>query len=204
MLGTLTGEGTLFVYSLLNETIPNSQPALEKTFAALYKPDFISKIEQSGFFNLNPANNDSVRETVSNAFTYNFFTCPTQRIINMAQQTNQFPKVYLYESGSGYPDTVGYPPKCAPEETGVEVCHSDDIKSVFGTLNYEGIEVSQQYLDFVAYNVDAFSAFVRNHDPNPSKQYLKAREGVTRIRQRWRTTTRGRRSNSRCSRRSRI
>lgn len=175
MLGTLSGEGTLFVYSLLNETIPTSQAALQKTLGTLYKPDFITKVEQSGFFNLDAANNDSVRETVSNAFTYNFFTCPTQRIVNMAQKTRQFPQVYLYESDSGYPDTVGYPPKCAPEGTGVEVCHSDDIKSVFGTLNYEGIEVSQQYLDFVAYNVDAFSAFVRDGTPNPSEKYLKAR-----------------------------
>ncbi|KAJ1024829.1 hypothetical protein NDA16_002869 [Ustilago loliicola] len=175
LLGTTSGEGTLFVYSLLNQTLPNMQPALDKALSSLYTPDFVSKVEQSGFFNLNPSNNDSVRETVANAFTYNFFTCPTQRIVDMAQRTNQFPKVYLYETDSGYPDSVGMPPKCTAEGTGVEVCHGDDIKSVFGSLNYEGIQVSQQYLDFVTYNADAFSAFVRSETPNPDKGYLKAR-----------------------------
>ncbi|SPC61746.1 related to Cholinesterase precursor [Ustilago sp. UG-2017b] len=175
LLGTTSGEGTLFVYPLLNQTLPNAQPALDKAFSSFYKPDFISKVEQSGFFNLDPANTDSVRETVSNAFTYNFFTCSTQRIVDMAQKTKQFPKIYLYETQSGYPDSVGMPPKCTPEGRGVEVCHCDDIKSVFGSLNYEGIEVSRQYLDFVAYNADAFSAFVRSETPNPDEAYLKAR-----------------------------
>ena len=175
LLGTLSGEGTLFIYSLLNQTLPNTQPVLTKALSTLYEPAFVTKVEQSGFFNLNPANNDSVRETVSNAFTYNTFTCPTQRIVDMAQRTNQFPKVFLYETESGYPDSVGLPPKCIPEGTGVEVCHGDDIKSVFGSLNYEGIQVSRQYLDFVAYYADAFSAFVRSESPNPSGEYLKAR-----------------------------
>lgn len=175
MLGTLSGEGTLFIYQYLNTTLPNSSAALEQSLALLYPPEFARQLVSSGLFPLNASNDDSVRETVSNAFTYNFFTCPTQRIVDLAQQTSNFPKVYLYESQSGYPDTVGFPPKCTEEGTGVEVCHSDDIKSVFGTLNFEGLSVSQEYLDFVAYNVDAFSAFVSTMNPNPAEEMLKAR-----------------------------
>lgn len=175
LLGTTSGEGTSFVYPLLNQTLPNMQPALDKALAAVYPTDLIPKLEQTGYFNLDPSNKDSVRETVSNAFTYNFFTCPTQRVMDLAQKTRQFPKVYLYETESGYPNTVEMPPKCAAEGTGVEVCHSDDIETVFGSLNYEGVEVSQQYLNFVSYNVDAFSAFVRHQSPNPTYEYLKAR-----------------------------
>lgn len=175
LLGTTSGEGTLFVYSLLNQTLPNAEAALDKALAAIYPADFIPKVEQSGFFNLDPSRNDSVRETVSNAFTYNFFTCPTQRIVDMAQRTNQLPKVFLYETESGYPDYVGEPPKCAEEGTGVEVCHGDDIMSVFGSLNYQDINVTQSYHDFVTYNADAFSAFVRSHCPDPDAGYLKAR-----------------------------
>ncbi|GAC75719.1 carboxylesterase and related proteins [Moesziomyces antarcticus T-34] len=175
LLGTTSGEGSLFVYQLLNQTLPNMQPALDKAFSALYSPDFVAKLDASGYFKLDERIGDSVREQVAKAFTYNFFTCPTQRIMDLAQQKGQFPKVYLYETQSGYPDTVGYPDKCAPEGTGLEVCHSDDIKSVWGSLNYEGIQVSQQYLDFVAYNADAFSAFVRHASPNPKQEYLRAR-----------------------------
>lgn len=175
LLGTTSGEGSLFVYKLLNETLPNVEPALQKALLSLYPPSFVNKMQQSGIFDLNPANDDSVRETVSNAFTYNFFTCPTQRIVDTAQQMGQFPKVYLYEMASGYPDSVLLPPKCAPEGTGVEVCHSDDIKSIFGSLNIEGIQVSQEYLDFLRYNADAFSAFVRTGSPNPQWNYLRAR-----------------------------
>lgn len=175
MLGTLSGEGTLFVYPYLNTTLPNSPASLEQALELLYPADLAGQLISSGLFPLNATNDDSVRETVSNAFTYNFFTCPTQRIVDLAQQNAGFPKVFLYESRSGYPDTVGYPPKCVEEGTGVEVCHSDDIKSVFGTLNFEGLTVSQQYLDFVAYNVDAFSSFVRTMDPNPAAELLKAR-----------------------------
>lgn len=175
LLGTTSGEGTLFIYSLFNQSFPNTQPALDKAFTSLYPTDFISTLDRSGFFDLDPSRNDSVRETVSNAFTYNFFTCPTQRIVNMAMKTNQFPKVYLYEAESGYTDSVGMPAKCTPEGTGVEVCHGDDIKSVFGSLNYEGLQVSQEYLDFVAYTSDAFGAFVRDGDANPKDGYLKAR-----------------------------
>lgn len=175
LVGTTSGEGTPFIYSELNETIPNSQAALDKTFTLLYDPEFIPQLDQSGFFKLDASNNDSVREVVSTAFMYNFFTCPTQRIVNTAQQTGQFPKVYLYETDSGYTNTEDVPAKCAAEATGVQVCHGDDLKNVFGSLNYEGLEVSREYLDFVSYTTDAFSAFVRSGTPNPSDAYLKAR-----------------------------
>ncbi|SNX86202.1 related to Cholinesterase precursor [Melanopsichium pennsylvanicum] len=176
LVGTLSGEGATFVYSLLNQTLPNVQPALEKALGALYAPSFIPTVEQSGFFNLDPANDDSVRQVVANAFTYNFFTCPTQQITNLALKTRQFPKVYLYESQSAYTDTVGaLPPICKPEGNGIEACHGDDVMSVFGSLNFQDLTVSRQYLDFVQYNADAFSAFVRSGSPNPSNEYLKAR-----------------------------
>ena len=176
LLGTTSGEGTSFTYPMMSGLIPNTQAALNKAFSSLYPSDFIPQLESSGYFDLNSSNPDSVRETIAYAFTYNFFTCPTQRIVNMAQEAGQFPKVYLYETQSGYPSSDDLPAKCTPEGTGIEVCHSDDISSAFGSLNFEeGIEVSEQYLQFVRYNADAFSAFVRSHSPNPDDGYLKAR-----------------------------
>ncbi|CDU24855.1 related to Cholinesterase precursor [Sporisorium scitamineum] len=175
LLGTTSGEGTPFVYPLMPQALPNEQSVLNQALSMLYKPESVPKVDESGFFKLNTSNSDSVRETVALAMTYNFFTCPTQRIVNIAQTKAQFPKVYLYEADSGYTDTVGMPAKCTPEGTGVEVCHSDDLMSVFGSLNYVGIKPTSQYLDFVRYTADAFSAFVRHHSPNPSSKYLKAR-----------------------------
>ncbi|TKY89464.1 hypothetical protein EX895_001995 [Sporisorium graminicola] len=175
LLGTTSGEGTPFVYPLMPDELPIAQPVLDKALSALYSPAGLAKLNRSGFFKLNASNADSVRENVALAMTYNFFTCPTQRIVDIAQATRQFPQVYLYEAISGYTDTVGMPAKCTPAGTGVEVCHSDDLMSVFGSLNYVGIQPSPQYLEFVRYTADAFSAFVRDHSPNPSSRYLRAR-----------------------------
>ncbi|CBQ68898.1 related to Cholinesterase precursor [Sporisorium reilianum SRZ2] len=175
LVGTTAGEGTPFVYPFMPQPLPHERAVLDKALAVLYTPEGIAKIDASGLFKLNASDDDSVRETVALAMTYNFFTCPTQRIVDLAQTSAQFPKVYLYEAESGYTDTVEMPAKCTAEGTGVEVCHSDDLMSVFGSLNYVGIAPSSQYLDFVRYTADAFSAFVRTHSPNPSSRYLRAR-----------------------------
>ncbi|PWN51421.1 alpha/beta-hydrolase, partial [Violaceomyces palustris] len=176
LVGTTSGEGNLFIPAIFSQEVPASLLTLELALSLLYLPDDLQKIAQSNVFPIDSNDSDIVRKIVTEAFTLNYFTCPTESLISLATTKGLTSgKTYLYEMRNGHSTSPDPTPECAGEASGLNVCHASDLVEVFGTLNIEGFSVSDRFLNYTRYVQDSWSAFIRNLDPNPSSSYLQVR-----------------------------
>ncbi|KAI9653178.1 MAG: hypothetical protein M1831_006136, partial [Alyxoria varia] len=119
------------------------------------------------------------------AATDGMFRCVDQATAAAAAEYKSLPKVWYYEFTRAY---AGSPsrPLCAPPKTGEYPdgdaskfyfkCHSGELRYVFGNVGVGGSDDrdgKDHLLQQVA--LDSWSSFVRDHDPNPRKEYLNAR-----------------------------
>ncbi len=55
-------------------------------------------------------------------------------------------------------------------------CHSGELQYVFGTFQYAGLPIRDQFdVPFAQFIVDTWSSFAWTFDPNPSWAFLNAR-----------------------------
>ena len=120
------------------------------------------------------------------AGTDGMFRCVDQATAAAAVEHKSLPKVWYYEFTRAYAGTPQRP-LCDPPEARDDPdadaadfyfkCHSGELRYVFGNVGIDGTEDrdgKDHLLQQLA--LDSWSSFVRDHDPNPSKEYLIARE----------------------------
>ncbi|KAK2029886.1 carboxylesterase [Colletotrichum zoysiae] len=87
-------------------------------------------------------------------------------------QTPEWPKIDLCQAPKSKAHPAGDP------ESPVDNlrCHSGELLPVFGNIVRQGNQLRDEYdLPWEQYLLDAFTSFARTYDPNPEKEFLKAR-----------------------------
>ncbi|KAF2684484.1 cholinesterase [Lentithecium fluviatile CBS 122367] len=116
------------------------------------------------------------------------FRCLTQSTAYSSVSNGVFPAVYSYEIDRGYQisEWSPNPPTCeAPITPGHPYgdpnapyfhCHSGELYSVFGTIIRQGRQPRDQNdIPFSQYLLDSWTAFGRTKNPNPARDFLRAR-----------------------------
>ncbi|KAF9234816.1 Alpha/Beta hydrolase protein [Melanogaster broomeanus] len=114
------------------------------------------------------------------------FRCLHQATAVAAAKNHIFPSVYIYEFHRSYLSYMPLPDTCVPPVTAEYPygdpnlpyfnCHSGDLYYTFGTLGQVALPFRDwNDLVFSQIVVDAWSAFARTYNPNPSGAYLVAR-----------------------------
>ncbi|KAK4192042.1 putative cholinesterase [Podospora australis] len=119
--------------------------------------------------------------------TDGIFRCIDQATAYTGLKNRRFKPVYYYEFDRTY-QTTGWPKTdvCEPPRTKSHPngdpslpylkCHSGELYYVFGTLARQGLPMRDEGdLPFEQFVLDSFVSFIRTGDPNPDKDYLKAR-----------------------------
>ncbi|KAF3911477.1 Acetylcholinesterase [Dactylellina cionopaga] len=132
-----------------------------------------------------PGPGGAVNATVRISTNVNF-KCGMMAISYSAAKHHTLPTVYTYEVNRSYQPVWWTDPLCVPPVTPGHPlgdpskeyykCHSGDLDFVLGILLYSGEEPRDQNdIPFEQLMVDRWSAFIWSNDPNPKKDYLKAR-----------------------------
>ncbi|KAF9234807.1 Alpha/Beta hydrolase protein [Melanogaster broomeanus] len=114
------------------------------------------------------------------------FRCLHQATAVAAAKNHIFSSVYTYEFHRSYLSYMPLPDTCVPPVTAEYPygdpnlpyfnCHSGDLYYTFGTLGQVALPFRDwNDLVFSQIVVDAWSAFARTYNPNPSRAYLVAR-----------------------------
>ena len=120
--------------------------------------------------------------------TDTMFRCDAEATAAAGLESGRHSSIYLYEFErsyqlTNYPGTdVCQPPAAAAGhprgDPGLPYarCHSGELYVVFGNVAFQGLpERDAHDLPFEQLTVDAFTSFVRTHDPNPDRGFLGAR-----------------------------
>ena len=174
MVGTVSGEGTGFIYPAIPLEVPSL--LLKPTLLTFFQPDQVNDVAESNVFSVDAADSDMVRRLLSDAFTFNHFTCPTQEIISAAVSSKALPaQTWLYEMQNGFPVRGGMVPQCDSETSGWNTCHANDVIITFGSLNVQNDTIEPAFLDYTRRVADSWISFIRTMDPNPTADYLTLR-----------------------------
>ncbi|KZT39149.1 alpha/beta-hydrolase [Sistotremastrum suecicum HHB10207 ss-3] len=147
-----------------------------------------SSILSSGLFPVpNGANSTlDVFNVTSRVATDGEFRCLDQATVAAAAKHNVFQSVWTYEFQKSYDGYEPFPAVCEPPKTATHPngdpsqpyfkCHSGELYYVFGTLGQSQLPFRDSNdLLFSQLSVDAWTAFARTYNPNPSAAFLIAR-----------------------------
>jgi carboxylesterase type B len=128
-----------------------------------------------------------VFNTTTRIYTDNSFHCSDQFTAWAGVKTGALPDVWYYEFNRTYQDPgydingVCQPPKTKSHPYGdpsleYYKCHAGDLPVTFGTFIRSGYKPRDENdIPYVQLIVDYWTSFARNHDPNPSPEYLRKR-----------------------------
>ncbi|QKX53708.1 uncharacterized protein TRUGW13939_00788 [Talaromyces rugulosus] len=180
MAGSMPEEGE----SLLGTAIVQNATDFNATLYSIVGPDipvaWPPLVEKSGLWNNGTDPINAYNNTI-NAYTTAHLTCPGEQFIQAAHEANAFKSYYYYNNLRAYalsyydPYTSCTFPVDKPN-TPYYRCHSGDIYQVFGTY-YIFDQPIRTAADIGHTNLqqDMWGAFARTGDPNPAKEYLRAR-----------------------------
>ncbi|KAF2475679.1 alpha/beta-hydrolase [Lindgomyces ingoldianus] len=181
MIGVMRDDGDPF--SSFSTSSSPSQALSEQGFNA-------TAILGSNAFAVPEGNNTryNIFNLTSRVTTDAAFRCLAQSTAVAAVKNYVFAPVYSYEFHRGYQisEWSPNPPTCEAPITAARPygdtaqeyfkCHSGELYYVFGTLVRQGRPPRDDSdIPFSQYVVDTWTAFARNHNPNPSLDFLAAR-----------------------------
>ncbi|KII88155.1 hypothetical protein PLICRDRAFT_161014 [Plicaturopsis crispa FD-325 SS-3] len=180
LIGNNKDEGTLFIDAVTTSPIPNNSTAYEGYILEVFGNRTGTYIIGSGLasFPLNETDPDGMRNGISDILGLYSWQCPLQDILSLAHSKGTFPSLYSYRLDRAIPPTPGYPAPCTPDNPygSQKICHSEDITEVFGTSNIVDYQYnSTNVLTYNQYVTDIWISFIREYNPNPPADYLKAR-----------------------------
>jgi carboxylesterase type B len=118
------------------------------------------------------------------------FRCSAQATLHAALQSGAFgPEIYYFEFDRSYqipewpmldlceaPRTASHPNGDPESPQNNQRCHSGELLDIFGNLAFRGLPHRDNGdLIFERYTLDTFSSFARTRNPNPDKEFLRAR-----------------------------
>ncbi|KAG7096415.1 hypothetical protein E1B28_003855 [Marasmius oreades] len=109
-----------------------------------------------------------------------FLTCPAEQMITAAARSSAFPALYVYVMRHGYALSFFDPYNLCTFPVGHPqpsyLCHSADLYEVFGTYHIfsQPVRVVKD-IHYTALVQDLWGAFAKSGNPNPDKNYLRAR-----------------------------
>lgn len=183
---------------LVNSIIPNIGPSGVLDFLGLaltVSPSAALDLAAHGGFDPNTTEQDGVRDFLTEVFTaVSRSTNTRQYMTDVGQREWLCPQEYLldrhhsiflavyqalltdgHQLSTVYMGSAPMPERCLQQGYS---CHGSDLHT-FGTLNYATKNVQPYFSkDDVEYSQlmdDIWSAFIKTHDPNPSKAYLELR-----------------------------
>ncbi|KII88153.1 hypothetical protein PLICRDRAFT_175791 [Plicaturopsis crispa FD-325 SS-3] len=185
LIGNVHDEGTLFVEndSVIGSPLPNSDTIYETYEEIIFGNRTTSYVISSGLFPLNTSDADGVRSGLSQLLGLVHWQCPLQDLLSIAHSKGTFPKLYSYRFDKGVAPTSAWPTACQSADNptdmscnGMSQLYIFDITEAMGTSNIFGLEYDGlNVLSYNQYVTDTWISFIRDHDPNPSADYLKAR-----------------------------
>ncbi|KAN0061989.1 hypothetical protein ACQY0O_005984 [Thecaphora frezii] len=175
LIGTLTGEATLFVERTQKSPLLAIDPIYRIGLGMIFTGPIADKVLASGLFNLQPSNPDTIRDRLDELTTLTSWSCPTYRQMQTGTSSGSLVKTYLYEMDTGVPFSDAFPAKCQANATGLSACHSADLVLTMGNLNFLQIPLDPDLLEYERHVNDYWTSFVRHSDPNAPSEYLKAR-----------------------------
>ncbi|KAG7096399.1 hypothetical protein E1B28_003842 [Marasmius oreades] len=169
------GQSALGAFPIdLNPDEKDFQLAISKVVG----PDVAQKMHDSGLWKTN--DEFTPYNATNNAFGNLILTCPAEEMITAAVKSEVFPSLYVYIMRRGYglpflnPFNLCTFPVGKPQP--YYVCHSADLYPVFGTYHIYSHPVRvKEDIHYTALVQDMWGAFARSGNPNPDKEYLRAR-----------------------------
>ena len=180
MMGTMQGDAVFFI-APAPENPTNLSLALE---GAGWNNSVINNPTSFPVFNTS-SNSTNLYNVTVNAANDAMFRCVDQATAASGIKNDIFPNVWYYEMERSYIDYPTRPACNAPIGPGFPFgnpknqtydCHTGDTVYTFGNVGFaEKPDRDGQDILFSQLVTDAWSSFIRSHDPNPDPDYLKAR-----------------------------
>ncbi|KAF9034292.1 Alpha/Beta hydrolase protein [Panaeolus papilionaceus] len=184
MLGWMRDDGADIVGSFVKQ----GEGVVDAMVGAGWDREVVTKAVDSGLFPL-PQGVNATRDVfnvTSRLGTDGEFACLDQATLIEATTNNIFPSVWAYQFDRTYAFYEAIAGTCTPPKTQQFPdgdtslpyfrCHSGEIYYVFGTLGQDSKpfrDAGDLLMSQVA--VDAWGAFARSYNPNPTPNYLAAR-----------------------------
>ncbi|KAK6506652.1 hypothetical protein TWF481_005111 [Arthrobotrys musiformis] len=186
LMGIVRDEIAPFNSALYGTTDPQDYLT---TIGPLLLSENISHLLQNPIFSPPPIPNkaEAAFNISTRMMTDYTFTCLTFSTGYSLSKHNVVPAVYMYEFNRTYMFPVWSPEKCMPPASPQRPfgdcskeyykCHAGELAYTFGTMGYMGMPDRDEGGDtaFMQWMVDLWSSFVRTGDPNPKKEFLRAR-----------------------------
>ncbi|KAJ5716693.1 hypothetical protein N7493_008604 [Penicillium malachiteum] len=180
MSGSMPEEGESLLGTMILQNATDFNETLWSLAGSQYPDDWPPLVEESGAWN-NGSNPINAYNNTINAFTTVHLTCPGEQFIKAAYEANAFKSYYYYNNLRAYAlsyydpyDSCTFP--VGEPDALYYRCHSGDLYEVFGS--YYIFDQPVRTPDDIGHTnlqQDMWGSFAWTGNPNPSKEYLKAR-----------------------------
>ncbi|CAO3569769.1 unnamed protein product [Mortierella alpina] len=149
---------------------PIPEEDAEATLNALFKDSRTRSLFRSPYYQIDNAENDTVRAQVSRAVTDYLFGCGLQVMSRGVSAQRSTTYAYRMDHGRNLADAFG---EVVADFSRVRVSHTDDLAPTFGSGDLEpGVEQTGDDARFARQIIDRWSTFAWTGNPNPKEGQL--------------------------------
>ncbi|OJJ43546.1 hypothetical protein ASPZODRAFT_73964 [Penicilliopsis zonata CBS 506.65] len=180
MAGGMPEEGESLLGTALLPNATDFNTTLYSLVGTDYYPlEWAELVEESGLWN-NGSNEINPYNNTINVFTTVHLTCPGEQFIKAAFEADALQSYYYYNNLRAYALSYFDPYDLCTFPVGTEQpyyrCHSGDLYQVFGSYYIFDQPIrAPEDIGHTNLQQDLWGAFARTGDPNPEREYLRAR-----------------------------